>query len=286
MQMNFKMVSLAALAVLAGGAQAAVTGSLVAPGNSSVLFVALDANSNTGLVIDLGLNMSDFSNVSSANLPQGSWNFADNTTTFGAVTGNSWSAAYDTFKAAQSGGDFTWGVIAGDSVTGASVTASNAIIGRGVLTTGTPSAANMTSVVNGTSLGNGLGNFNNFVAAAANRGNLAAANNGGAATTSSDASAWQPTLIGDRFGGNIPWSYMLSNGAVSNFQWIQQVTANPVVKQFGDVTTTDSLSATPLTFSFDIATNTLVAAVPEPSTYAMLIAGLAAVGFVARRRRV
>ncbi|MCB1995276.1 MAG: PEP-CTERM sorting domain-containing protein, partial [Rhodoferax sp.] len=29
-----------------------------------------------------------------------------------------------------------------------------------------------------------------------------------------------------------------------------------------------------------------VAAVPEPGTYAMLLAGLAAVGFVARRRNV
>jgi hypothetical protein len=32
-------------------------------------------------------------------------------------------------------------------------------------------------------------------------------------------------------------------------------------------------------------TSTAVAAVPEPSTYAMLLAGLGAVGFIARRRK-
>jgi hypothetical protein len=58
------------------------------------------------------------------------------------------------------------------------------------------------------------------------------------------------------------------------------------VNQFGNPSTVDSLSAAPITFTFDIATNQLVLApVPEPGTYAMLLAGLAAVGFMARRRK-
>lgn len=40
------------------------------------------------------------------------------------------------------------------------------------------------------------------------------------------------------------------------------------------------------TASFDGNTVTITAAVPEPGTYAMLLAGLAAVGFVARRRKI
>jgi hypothetical protein len=41
-----------------------------------------------------------------------------------------------------------------------------------------------------------------------------------------------------------------------------------------------------MTANFDGSTVTITAAVPEPSTYAMLFAGLAAVGFVARRRKI
>jgi hypothetical protein len=42
----------------------------------------------------------------------------------------------------------------------------------------------------------------------------------------------------------------------------------------------------PMTANFDGSTVTIAAAVPEPSTYAMLFAGLAAVAFVARRRKI
>jgi hypothetical protein len=44
--------------------------------------------------------------------------------------------------------------------------------------------------------------------------------------------------------------------------------------------------AAPITFTFDIATNQLVLApIPEPGTYAMLLAGLGVLGFMARRRQ-
>jgi hypothetical protein len=88
------------------------------------------------------------------------------------------------------------------------------------------------------------------------------------------------------FNGSLTWSYWLLNGESSTFQWQQQLVANPIVNQFGNPSTVDSLSAAPITFTFDIATNQLVLApVPEPGTYAMLLAGLAAVGFMARRRK-
>lgn len=291
MMTKTKLVALAAMAALAGGAQAAMT-SAAAPGNSSVVFIAIDANSNAGLIVDLGLNMADFTNVASTALPQGSWNFATNTFAaagdYNKTISGDWSTAYSSFKAAQSGGDLSWGVIAADQPTGA-VSASNTIAGRGVLATGKPTVTNMTAIVNGTALGNGIGNFNTFVAAASNRGNIASADNGAAATSSSDGSAWLPNSIGSAFTtsavGNITWSYMSANGAVSNFQWVQQLVSNPVVVQFGHVNATDSLAASPLSFTFDTATDSLVLAVPEPGTYAMLLAGLASLGFIARRRQ-
>lgn len=292
MMTKTKLALLAATTALAGAAQAAVTNTAT-PGNSSVFFIAIDTNSNAGLVVDLGLSMSEFTNVASTALPQGSWNFATNSFQaagdYSKTINGSWSTAYDTFKAAQSGGDLTWGVVAGDGVTGTTVTANNTILGRGVLATGTPTAANMTAIANGTALGNGITALSTFVAAAANRGNITSADNGAAATSASDGSAWLPNSIGSAFTtsavGNITWSYMSANGATSNFQWVQQLAANPVVVQFGHANATDSLAASPLTFSFDVATNTLVAAVPEPGTYAMLLAGIASLGFIARRRQ-
>ena len=288
MMIKKQAAALAAMALVAGGAQAvALSGTNESLGNSSVFFVAIDINANAGLVLDLGLQMADFTNVASASLPQGSWNFASNTSTFAGVTGNSWSAAYDTFKAAQSGGDYRWAVYAGDSITGA-VSATNTIAGRGLLATGTPTVTQMTSTsgISSNNVGTMLTNFNNHVINARNRGTLTTANNGAANTDSSMSNAWlDASTMKSNFGGLLTWSYLSANGATTNFQWIQNLTNNPTVTQLGLVNATDSLAATPLTFTFDIATNTLVAAVPEPGTYAMLLAGIAALGFVARRRQ-
>ncbi len=69
---------------------------------------------------------------------------------------------------------------------------------------------------------------------------------------------------------------------------MQQLVAasNPTVFQLGSVISGDAtLNPSPLLFQFDIATNTLVMAVPEPSTYALMLAGVAALGLLARRRR-
>jgi PEP-CTERM motif len=92
-------------------------------------------------------------------------------------------------------------------------------------------------------------------------------------------------LMKNNFNGSLTWSYFLANGESSTFQWQQQLAANPIVNQFGNPSSVDALSPAPITFSFDIATNQLVlSAVPEPGSYAMLLAGLGAVGFMARRR--
>lgn len=281
MKLKLQVLALAAAAVVAGGANAAIDN--VATGNSSLLFVALDANSNISLIIDLGINVNDFvtSNALTSGLTSSqTWNFATNTSTLSA-SGNDWSAAYATFVAAQSGGDFTWGVIGGDNLTGGVAPTNN----RSLYATGNATQAEMLLMNTSTPPSTALGTMANFIATVNNLGTHQTAANGAAATTAADGLAYLPESVRENFGGQLTWSYLLANGETSTFQRVQQFT-NPLVFQFGNPTTQDSLSAAPIGFTFDISTNTLtLAPVPEPGTYAMLLAGLAAVGFMARRRK-
>jgi hypothetical protein len=284
--MNFKIcaLALAAAAVASGTAQAAVDN--VTTGNSSLLFVAIDNDANIQVTIDLGINVNDF--VTSETFTSGltspvSWNFATNSTSL-STTGNDWSAAYDLFKATQTDGNFQWAVIGGDNISGGVAPTNN----RSLYATGTPTRDNMLAFTTAAPVSNGLGAMQNYVAAAvASGGTLTTANNGAATQTASNGVGYfaDPAGMGANFNGWLTWGYLMSNGQTSPFTRVHQFT-NPLVFQFGNPTTQDDLSPAPIGFTFDIATNTLtLAPVPEPSTYAMLLAGLAAVGFMARRRK-
>ena len=83
------------------------------------------------------------------------------------------------------------------------------------------------------------------------------------------------------FGGNTgSVLYTTAGGAVNNWQHytgVFNLTGGPVTLTFSAAQTSDSLGG-----SLD---NVRVTAVPEPETYAMLLAGLGMMGFIANRRR-
>jgi hypothetical protein len=287
MKFNLRALAFAAAALAAGGAQADFN--FPPTGNGTLLFVAIDKDANIAFTADLGLTVTSFTEVdtfTSGLAAPVTWNFATNATNSGIAGTNAWDAAYSTFTSTQTGGNFLWGVIAGDNISG---TVAGSAFNRNVLATGNATQDQMLAANTSTPTSTMLTNLGNFSSAVNNFGNLAAVNTNGAATTNSanDVAWLDDDSMQHNYGGLLTWSYLLQNGVSSTFQRQQQA-QNPLVTQFGNPNAVDSLSANPITFTFDIATNTLVLAaapIPEPGTYAMLLAGLSAVGFMVRRRK-
>ena len=291
MKLKFNALVAAVALVAAGGAQAGLDNvTAVNFGNSSVLFVAVDRTAVISFTADLGLNMINLVS-GAARTAAGTttgWSFLNNTSTDSAITGNAWSAAYATFLSTATAPNIMWGVIAGDAIQGSglTVTTANVIAGRGWLATGNASITQMTNANTSIPTGNGTTAMNNFFAgtAALPGSTFITANNGAGLSFSGGTYG---AMVGT-FGGANTWNYLLANGVASTFQYQRQSMSNPEVFQVGGAVSLDNtFNALPTTFNFDFASGDLVMTtpVPEPGTYAMLLAGLAAVSFVARRRR-
>jgi len=285
-----------AIALAGGAAQAAITNAAAAPGNSSVLFVAWDNAHTTSLTVDLGVNLTDFLGATSFTSGTGAlsgslsqWTFGSDSRTVNgtAVAGDyAWSGEFNNFLSAIGGGAYQWGVIAADNVSGA-VSGTNAVQNRTVLSTGTPLQANITSLTSSTALSNAPANFNAFAIASSQLGTHAS--NAEGAYTATSGAAYLGAVMENNFKA-LPWSYLSNVGATTNLFLTQQF-GNPVVYQlgqggtFGAVDTLLAQGATTVSFNGSTLTINAVTPVPEPSTIAMMLAGLGLVGSIARRRR-
>jgi hypothetical protein len=301
MQIKLNTLAVAALLAMAGGAsQAAITNAGPNIGDSSVLFVAWDNAKTTSLVVDLGVNFTNFLNPNTFVNTTGSLAYngsnVNATWTFGSdtrsVNGNgvagdyAWSAEFNNFLSAIGGGAYQWGVVAADNVTGA-VSANNVMPNKQVLSTGNPTQANISGLTSSAVPSLAASNFTNFVAAQGALGTHAAHEDG--ASISTAGGSYLGTVMKQNFAA-LPWSYLSDVGATTNLFVTNQL-GNPTVYQLGATATgygvVDTLLAqNAATFKFDGTTLTYnVSAVPEPSTIAMMLAGLGLVGAVARRRR-
>lgn len=272
--MSFKIKSLVAAVALAAAGQAFaaidlantnVIGTPVTTGGTEVFFYAWDATVGASFTFDTGFKFEDFRIGSAAANTSQSFSFASLSLA---------SSAYNSYTSAI-GGDFsntTWGVVA--------LRAGSAGGAPGSVTLATTVRDNQSLVDAGLTSGavkliNGAG-FNSTLLAANAAGHAAGTSlTGDFAVDGSNA--YVGTIIQDNmiklpieatnFVGSNEYKFFLAEATTSNGP-------APTVSEYAG------------TWSFNgNSLNYAVAAVPEPETYAMLLAGLGLIGAVARRRR-
>ncbi|MFT3858868.1 MAG: PEP-CTERM sorting domain-containing protein [Aquabacterium sp.] len=294
--MNFKLIAAAAALAVSGAANAAIDNMLSA--NSSALFYGYNTTTGTSVVVDLGVNLNDFLPAYTmlgepGNVPQGAlskqgvtavWNFNANTYTLNGtqVAGapaNNWAAAFSSFvnSVSAGGNTFKWGVLAGDN------TSDVDLVGKH-LVSGTPTDAQLEGQTDSSSANLGQANdlfinlnVFNLINGADNAAYYAAASSDPGYVAKNTNLNFQGNLK-----GNLGWQ-TVTNGAttgtsVTNLTLVVEEGSEVRVGAFGDELGTLTLDAAAGTLTWQTT------AVPEPSTYAMVLAGLALGGLVVRRR--
>jgi len=321
MRLNLNAIVVAALAALAAASANAtltVDQTSAGNGNGSVVFVALDNNGSTGngssgnsLTIDLGALMSDMlagpgtqgvpatqstfqAGTLSAPGTTVVWNFSTNTETINGVASSntiSYSSQYQSFLSAVAadGNSYSWGVVSAErSNNSTTASATNPIANQNVLmTVGDPASFGITP--NSTNISTMATAVANLLTGSQGLGTQSSAANTQGANTATTGAGYVGTGVNTNFGGIINASLMTSAASTASLYvaWLQQASVSKLYMLDGTSYGVGALGASPATFTFDPAAGTLtyqVAAVPEPETYAMLAAGLAAIGFVIRRR--
>lgn len=284
--MKLKLLALAALAVVSSSSFAAIQDATSGNGELLANFRYYAAgDNNTGgddmsVLFDLGVTMDSF---------LANRNVSGFTQTFNLTTSNyggAWSAL-QTFAGASTA-NIEFNVIALDN-TGITTSGGSRYLTTTVANT-FPSLANSTL--------NNFQNVNQYVAANQTRGTHTTEVNGASSGTSLDANniyfgKVAGTTDGDNWAGQGPDS-TAKVGVAQNFYFLQTsstVSSGQATKlAFGyDLDGNGTLGATELgKWTVNAAAGTITftnpAAVPEPETYAMLLAGLGLVGSIVRRR--
>ncbi len=304
--MNFKMIAMAAALVAAGTAHAGINqmdGGGITFGDSSVLLVMLDSTNNAagpnvrGLTVDLGLSFSQLragTGVYAGHSQSLAWDLANNTFTINGVvqTGatNDWSGQVADFISKADMAQVKYALVAGSFRSGQT---------NAYLVTGTPTASQLTNQSSGKTANMQQVNLPLYIQGA-NGGTLGTADNGAYSSGATDAgyvgTGYNLTTV-NGYLNNVAWSTWTSLGGKTN---LTDVRANGSEAGVGLTSTfalpagatgwdttgllndrgTLQVSADGLSVSWKTA-----AAVPEPETYALMLAGVAVATLAARRRR-
>lgn len=268
--MKLKLIAMAVAGLTAAGSANAVFNNITNDfdGQSELFAFAVDGVGNIQAFFDLGVNITDFTAASKSTPGTNiNWNFTTGQTSgLGSVTG-SWSQAWTTFRLGSTDANTKWMVGAGefDGYYGAITTSNDspALI-----------AAQLDDLVQ-----NMAATYPTLAANALNSGgtHATAANGANTAVASSNpagviGSSFMPSWNGNFIGNS--WASINTPQAAYQF----------TVLFNGGATQVDAFAG-----KFNLGSDGVLSyavPVPEPETYALMLAGLGMVGLIARRRRV
>lgn len=257
MKKTLVAAAIAAMAMSAGAANAAMTNA--ASGDSSLILTVLDNTNNISATFDLGLTYSVFPTVGSQ-----SWN----------LTSGDYAGAWNSFLATAALPGSKWAVYSADNLgSGAG--------SRGLITT-YASGTGMTQ----SALATGMGAFDGYINANNSLGTHASAVDGASSAISGAAFA-ESAAYGTGSKINNQGGIFVMKGLDQSMEVVKlaYVGTNQLAQaSFATLGNAYGNSTFNMSSNGLLTYNVVAAPVPEADTYAMFLAGLGLMGFIARRR--